>query len=509
MSDAQDPVILRPGETCWRIERAGRLSVIVDAARYFSALRSAVRQARHSVFMIGWEFDTRISLDPEATDDDVPHRLGKLLSWAVRHNPDLRIYMLEWDIGMIRTLGRGSTPLRLADWVTGSRITLKLDHAHPSGAAHHQKIVVIDDAVAFCGGIDTTADRWDTPEHPDSSEFRRRPTTGRRYGPWHDATVAVDGAAARALGELARERWKRATGKEIPSPPQGPAEWPEDLQVTLHDVDVAISRTAPEYGGREAVHEIEALYLAIIAATRRSLYIESQYFASRKLAEAIAKRLREPDGPEVVVVNPETADGWLEEEVMGSSRARLLKLIRKADRHGRFRLYTPVAEQGTPIYVHAKVVVMDDRLLRVGSSNLNNRSMGMDTECDLSVEARPDTPGQADLRRRIAGLRNAFVAEHLGVGVAEVEAALARTSQSLIGAIELLRDSGRSLVPFEPPEFNDVEDAAFAESDLLDPERPARRWRPFRPGHLFTGVMGRMRRRRGGKGAHETRPSAP
>ncbi len=72
MNDASGPPILRPGETCWRRERANRLSVIIDAARYFAALRSAVRQARHSVMMIGWEFDTRISLDPRAQDDAIP-----------------------------------------------------------------------------------------------------------------------------------------------------------------------------------------------------------------------------------------------------------------------------------------------------------------------------------------------------------------------------------------------------------------------------------------------------
>jgi phospholipase D1/2 len=395
--------------------------------------------------------------------------------------------------------------LRIVDWLAASRINLKLDHAHPAGTAHHQKIVVIDDVLAFCGGIDATADRWDTRDHADSSELRRRPTTGRHYGPWHDATVAVDGDAARALGQLARERWKRATGKDMPRPPPCPTKWPEDLPVTLHDVDVAISRTAPAYGGRDAVHEIEALYLAIIAATRRSLYIESQYFASRKLAEAIADRLREPDGPEIVVVNPESADGWLEEEVMGSSRARLLDMIRKADRHERFRMYTPVAEGGTPIYVHAKIVVMDDRLLRVGSSNLNNRSLGSDTECDLSVEARPDAPEDADLRRRITRLRNDLLAEHLDVAVADVEAALASDSATLIGAIESLRGEGRTLAPFEPPDLNGIEDNVLGESDLLDPERPAHRWRPFRAGRILSAAVGMFRRGRRADGAGSSR----
>jgi phospholipase D1/2 len=458
------------------------MSVIVDAAPYFAALREAVRHARHSVIMIGWQFDTRISLDPRKTDGPLPHRLGQFLSWAVRQNPDLRIRLLEWDTGMVRALGRGTTPLRIADWIGGRRIRLKLDHAHPAGAAHHQKIVVVDDTLAFCGGIDATADRWDTREHRDDHPLRRRPTTGRRYGPWHDATVALDGAAARALGELARTRWKRATGEDFPPPPRIAPLWPANLVPTFEDVDVAISRTAPGYGGRDPVHEIEALYLAIIAATRRSLYVESQYFASRRIAEAIAVRLREPDGPEIVVVNPEAADGWLEEEVMGSSRARLLRMMAEADCDGRFRMYTPVAQGGTAIYVHAKVVVMDDRLLRVGSSNLNNRSLGLDTECDLSIEARP---GDTDLRRRIVSLRDDLVAEHLGVEPRAVTAAITAAGGSLIGAIETLRGPGRSLVPFSPPDLNAVEDKVLRESDLLDPERPAHRWRPFRPTRLW------------------------
>jgi len=471
--------ILRPGETCWRIAHADRMSVIVDAAPYFATLHAALQQARHNVIMIGWEFDTRISLVPQDEDGGTPTKLGKFLNWVVRENPDLNIHLLEWDIGMVQVLGRGSTPLRIANWLFDRQIHLKLDHAHPTAAAHHQKIVVIDDALAFCGGIDATTDRWDTHEHLDDHPLRKRPTTGRRYGPWHDAAVAVDGDAARALGDLARDRWERATGDRLDPPPAVAPIWPQALLPTFEDIDVAISRTAPAYEGHGAVHEIEALYLSIIAAARRSLYIESQYFASRKIAEAIAARLREPDGPEVIIVNPETANGWLEEETMGSSRARLLALIREADHADRFRLYTPVARKGTPIYVHAKIVVMDDRLLRVGSSNLNNRSLGMDTECDVAVEAQADGPQDLDRRRRIAKLRHDLVAEHLDVEPEDVETAVDRANGSLIGAIEALRGSGKTLIPFSPPDLDMVEREVLGENDLLDPERPARRWRPF------------------------------
>ncbi|MES2844737.1 MAG: phospholipase D-like domain-containing protein [Pseudomonadota bacterium] len=477
--------ILRPGDTCWRIERADRLAVIVDAADYFRTIRTAIRQARRSVILIGWDFDTRVLLDPDDTSSDVPSPLGKFLDWAVKRNPDLHIYILKWDLGMLQTLGRGSTPLKIFDWMTSNRVHFKLDHAHPSGAAHHQKVVVIDDTLAFCGGIDITADRWDTRDHRDNDPNRVRPTTKRSYDPWHDVTTAVDGNAARALGDLARERWKHATGDDLDPPSALSPIWPESLNPTLTNVDVAISRTVPEYGDRAAVHEIEKLYLAAIGAAKRTIYFESQYFASRKIAQAMADRLREPDGPEIVIINPESAGGWLEEEVMGSSRARMLKVIQDADLHQRFRIYTPVTQGRKPIYVHAKVLVVDDRLLRVGSSNLNNRSLGFDTECDLSVEADPDNAAHTDLSARITALRNDLLAEHLGVGTSDVETAVNASAGSLITSIDALCSDNRSLVLFHPPDLNPVEDALLAENNLLDPERPSHRWRAFHPVNLL------------------------
>lgn len=471
--------VLRPGVTCWRIENAKRLSVIVDAAEYFLVLHDVMQRAQHSIIMIGWEFDTRIDLKPREDAEDVPHRLGKFLSWLVGRCPDLDIYLLQWDVGLLATLGRGSTPLRLADWLIGRQIHMKLDHAHPSGATHHQKIIVIDDTLAFCGGIDATADRWDTPAHQEDSPFRVRPTSKRPYGPWHDATTAVDGDAARALGKLARTRWKTATGDKIPPTPAVPPIWPKNLDPMLNDISVAISRTAPAHAGQKEIHEIEALYLAIIKAAHHKLYFESQYFASRVLAEAIAARLAEPDGPEFVVINPASAKGWLEEKAMGSARARLLALVRKADIHGRFKLYTPVASARTPIYVHAKIVIMDDMLMRVGSSNLNNRSLGLDTECDLAVEVTPGMENESEVKRRIAGLRNALLSEHLDVPENIVARAIAAANGSLIAAIETLRGDGRSLLSFEPPDFGIVADDILRENDLLDPERPSHRWRYF------------------------------
>jgi phosphatidylserine/phosphatidylglycerophosphate/cardiolipin synthase-like enzyme len=458
--------ILKPGETCWRIEPARRLAVIVDAADYFRLVKAAMLKARHSIMLIGWDFDTRIAFEPDGQTLEGPNRLGDFISWLPKQRAELNLYLLKWDLGMVQALGRGMTPVFILNWMTSSRVRLRLDGAHPVGAAHHQKIVVIDDALAVCGGIDMTVDRWDTRGHLDGDPRRAKPG-GKLYGPWHDATIMVEGAVAQALGELARERWRKATQERLPAPPRGLEAWPDDLEPTLTGVDVAIARTFPGTDDDDEVREIEALYLRAIGAASLTIYLESQYLASRTIAEALAARLGESEGPEIVIVLPQSADGWLEQKAMDGARRKLLHLLWRADNHGRLGVYYPVTASGEAIYVHAKIMIVDDRLLRVGSSNINNRSMGFDTECDLAVEA-DDSAEQAGLRETISSIRRDLVCEHLGVDEDRLVAAL-DGSGSLLTAIESLRGEGRTLGKFEAGDVEE-DDSVLAENELVDPE---------------------------------------
>lgn len=459
-----DPLLV-PGDTCWRIERANRFALIVDAEDYYKAVKAAMLNARYSVMLVGWDFDTRIELEPEGATIEGPNKLGPFLKWVADRRPDVEIRLLKWNLGVIETLLRGETPLYILQWMSRKNITLELDGAHPPLASHHQKVVVIDDALAFCGGIDMTQGRWDTREHRENDPSRKSPW-GRQLPPWHDATTCVNGPAARALGDLARDRWLRATGETLETPDHDDDPWPKELKSTLTDVDVAIARTVAAYGDHGQVNEIEELYLAAIARAERTIYIESQYFASREIAEAVMARLREPNGPEIVILNPESQDGWLEEATMGAARVKLLEHVKRADVRNRFRIYYPVARGGEPIYVHAKVMIVDDELLRVGSSNLNNRSMGFDTECDLAIEAR----GDEGLKREILNVRHDLLAEHLGATADEVAAKVEEIG-SLIAAIEALSTTGRRLVELPIRELGEVEEA-LSETDLVDPERP-------------------------------------
>ena len=454
------------GRNCWRIETADRAALVVDAADYFHHARKAMLKAEKQILLIGWDFDTRIFLDDG--EDEAPTELGRFVSWLARNRPEVCIYILRWDWGAAKLLARGSTIFRLLNWARTKTITFKLDGAHPHGASHHQKIVVIDDRLAFCGGIDMTATRWDTREHLDHDDRRKRPTTGRRYQPWHDATMAVTGGAARALGDLARERWKTAGGEPIDPPKVSGELWPDELDPQFVGAKIAVARTRGEYKDVPEVREIEALYLDMIAAAKRYIYFENQFFASRVIAEAVAKRLEEPNGPEFVIVNPKIVDGWVEEEVMTPARAELLTLLRQADRHGRLRVYTPVTRDGCDIYVHSKIGIVDDRLLRVGSANLNNRSMGLDSECDLLLDTA--LPGNAGAGEQISARLHDLLGEHLGVAPDAVARAMAK-SASLIAVIEDLRGSGRSLVPLNVEQPNAIE-AVVAETEAMDPERP-------------------------------------
>lgn len=460
--------ILVPGETCQRIETAERVRIIVDGKDYFRAVKQTMLNAQKTIMMVGWDFDTRIEFEPDGQTLEGPNQLGDFLSWMSREREHVELYMLKWNMGAMQSILRGMVPIALTPMRFHSNFHFKLDGTHPVGAAHHSKIIVIDDQLAFCGGIDMTAGRWDTCEHLDEQPCRALPGHDEIQKPWHDATVAVSGPVACALGDLARERWLRATGNKL-APPQCDNDpvWP-DIETTFENVPVAIARTYPDYQDFDEVREIEALYLKVIANARRTLYIESQYLASPKLVEAICARLQEEDGPEIILVLPRNAEGWLRQKAMDGARVRMLEHIWAHDPHGRFAAYYPVTASEQPIYVHAKILVMDEGLIRVGSSNLNNRSMGFDTECDVIVEAAQcDDPER--ISQIIADKRDALIAEHLGIDESALRAAVEEQRGSFIRAIETLRGGGRSLRRFRDHKVEDEENL-LAENEFADPE---------------------------------------
>jgi phosphatidylserine/phosphatidylglycerophosphate/cardiolipin synthase-like enzyme/uncharacterized membrane protein YdjX (TVP38/TMEM64 family) len=461
------PRILRTGHNVWRVERARRAAVLVDGAAFFSAVRAAFLEAQRSIFIVGWDIDSRTELRgaDDVADDGYPSGFADFLAALVKARPQLKVHLLLWDYSLLYAGERELLPRLSLGWQTPRQIHLCLDNAVPFGCSQHQKIIVIDDAVALSGGLDVTIRRWDTSRHR-LDEGARVDPSGRPYRPFHDVQMMVDGPAAHALARLARERWCRVdTGEPTVEPIGDP--WPGIVAPDFVDVEVGIARTHPAYDGEGGVREAEALFHASIDAAEQSIYIENQFVTSPLIARRLARRLRHQPALEVVIVAPRSHDAWVERRTMRNGRIRFWRTLRAAG-GGRVRLVYPAVEQGgrvTDTMIHSKVMVIDDRFLRIGSANLNNRSMGADTECDLAIEAGSDAE-----RAAIRSVRDRLLGEHCGVEADAVAVELARHG-SLVRAADTLANDGHSLRAIDDGKPDGSFVAALAER-IADPIRP-------------------------------------
>lgn len=479
-SDAGEPLaLLRPGHNVWRIAHAARFSMLVDAAAYFRALREALCRAKHSIFILAWDIDSRMKLVPSGAGDGYPEPLGDFLHAIVSERPALRAYVLNWDFMMLYQMEREWMPAVKLGWRTHRRLAFCMDGAHPAGSCHHQKIVVIDDALAFVGGLDLTRSRWDTPEHRPDDPNRLDPD-GKRYAAFHDVQAMVEGEVALALGELCRDRWRQATGQQAINAARthdGKADadlWPDSVDADITDVEIGISRTLPAYLNQPACHELLHLHQDIIRQSQHSLYIENQYFTSGALGAELAARMSQPEGPDILIVSPRRQSGWLEEATMGVLRSRLHARLSAMDAQGRYRLVCPHVPGLTEVClnVHSKVLVMDGRLLLIGSANLSNRSMACDTECGLCLDSTGSPEEQTRIREAIIRMQARLLAEHLGQPLSTVLTSLACCpGRRFLATLETLNTQERQLIAFDPTTLPEL-DALIPRHALFDPERP-------------------------------------
>ncbi len=453
------PRLLTPGVTCWRHLPSRRFSVLVDAHDYYAALAAVLGEARQHIMICGWDFDSSICLDPEVEGSLT---LGETLRQRVEAVPDLHVYLLVWRGSIFYGDSAEFPNLYGARWRDHERIHVVYDDCHPLGGSHHQKIVCLDDNLAFAGGIDLTRKRWDDTSH---SRAHCRRCTGENYDPVHDVQAVFDGQAAQAMAELFRQRWHCNTGESLRPLPLRRSFWPPGVRPAVRDARLGVLRTQPAYGEQVEAREIEAFNLAALRAARRIVYIEAQYFALPEIAEVLTVSLERDHGPEIIIVANRRSSGLIEHYVMAQKRDVLFARMRRANRHGRLRLYHPVDVEETEyeIHVHSKLMIVDDCWMRVGSSNLNSRSMGLDSECDVVLEAETEAA-----RNAIVQLRSGLLAEHLGVSPARLAATLA-TTRSLNRTIDRLNHGPRRLRPYLDEAARET--IPFGES-LLDPPRP-------------------------------------
>ncbi|MET0674893.1 MAG: phospholipase, partial [Bradyrhizobium sp.] len=309
----QSSSILIPGDTVWRRCKAGRLAILNDAAAYFSALRQALLLATEQVYILGWDTHslTRLVGPSGKADDDYPEELGAFLKALLNARPELRINILSWNFPALYAAEREWNSTARFTEHAPDRLRFCFDSSLPLGSAQHQKIVVIDGAIAFSGGLDLTIRRWDTSAHKACDPLRTDPD-GKPYPPFHDVQCMVDGEAAAGLAELAERRW-RAAGCTVEKTAAVTGErWPASVPVQSRAMTTGIARTEIATATETGVNEVARLFAASINAADRFIYIENQFTSAIDIAHLLAQRMLDVPQLRVLIVTPKLHSSWFE-----------------------------------------------------------------------------------------------------------------------------------------------------------------------------------------------------
>lgn len=432
--------LLVEGKNCWKRAVAKRAGLLVDAQAYFAAFKEAAWQARRRIAILAWDIHPYLELhNPFCPGHD---RLLEFMEDLLNKRKDLHIYIAYWPAAVIFKAERERESELPRLFSRHPRLHFAVSRHHPPGAGNHEKLVVIDDSLAFVGGLDLARDRWDTPEHRAYHPQRINPL-GSHFRPFHDLQLVFDGDAASVAGEYFRERWKLIHHRQLNALPLREFSWPSHWPKHFSDISVGFSRTLPKFEDEPGKREIEALYLDAIASATKTIYIECEYLSSEEVTRALCATLRKETGPEIILIGPKQGTSWVEETTMGTLRSRCIEELRAADRFDRFAAYYPVVPNigDDFVSVHSKLMVVDDRLLHIGSSNLSNRSLGVDSEYDITLEAQG--------RESFSEVIYELLGEHLGVSSGTVRFCH-REAGSLLEAIQRLQHGERTLETLEP-----------------------------------------------------------
>jgi len=361
----------RPADDWWAAgepaPRAGTtLEVLIDGAEALPAIAEAIAGARHSVRIAGWHLAPHFELVRESP----PVVLGSLLAATVARGVDVRV--LLWSGAPVPAFHptRKEVAADVETLVRQTGIRCVTDpHQHPVHC-HHEKLIVIDDELAFVGGIDLTdydGDRFDHGHHP-----------ARRRKGWHDVATRLRGPAVADVADHFRLRWREVTGESIAA---GPV--PEPI---AGGSTVQVVRTVAETMYDAVPHgdfRILESYLRALRGARRLVYLENQFLWSPEVVRILVDKLQRPpsDDFRLVVLLPAKANNGQDD-----TQGQLSVLAAADDGHERFLACTIrglTDGREDPVYVHAKVGIVDDRWLTVGSANLNAHSLFNDTEMNV------------------------------------------------------------------------------------------------------------------------------
>ncbi len=442
----------------WRVHPQTRAGILIDARDYYRAFYEVARQARRSILLLGWQFDSDVQLvrgedlPPDTAPEDVT--LLEFLDDLCAERPELEVRVLAWDHSLFFSLEREMLQKLAFALRTSKNFFFETDSTVSEYGAHHQKVAVVDGRIGFVGSNDIAQDRWDTSAHRCGDPLRVG-RTGQACKPYHEVQAALTGPAARSLVDLFVERWGDATGETLdPEALVAPSDAPFPTRVTfpMPEASVGLYRQLPHRLGRPPVREAKDLFVDMIRTAERLLYVETQYLTSEVIRDALLARLADPTrGPlDVVVMLPQRPEALKEELAIGATQAEVVAELTEAaaaagHRLGIYNVCVPQEEEGEGLYVyiHSKLLIADDRALTLGSANLNNRSMSLDSELNAAWMAETDDEPVA---RAIRALRARLLSEHVGLGAedgAEVDEALF-APEGLVARLDALARSRHS-----------------------------------------------------------------
>lgn len=443
------------------------MAVLNDAAAYFAALRETLLEAQDLVYIVGWDVhsETRLVGASGRADDGLPEQLGPFLRALVQRRPTLRVNILTWDFVSFYASEREWNSAAKFTAETDGRVRFHLDSTLPFGSAQHQKIVCVDGSLAFVGGLDLTIRRWDTSDHRADHASRCDPQ-GKPYLPFHDVQCMVDGDAATLLFELAEARWRAAGQPRHDRGALKSVRWPANVPVEAEHLPVGIARTEVVCPAGSTIREVERSLIAAIGSATSFIYIENQFTSATKIARELAEQMRRAPSLRALVVAPKLHSSWLESQAMQNGRGAFIDCFGAAGVADRIRFLYPVSRSGdteVAVMVHSKLMIVDDRILRIGSANLNNRSMGADSECDLIFEAASE-----EHRDFIASVRHRLIAHFCGLE----EQTLAQNEDRLLALLDDLSKGDRTKTLRKVESSGLTSTLATMVQPVADPERP-------------------------------------
>lgn len=468
--------IFRPEVNCRAVATADYAAPLVDCVNYYKALHEAISVAQHSVFVFGWDIDGRIKLLRDGSSKTP--RLFDLVCARAAANPQVQFYLNRWDYSLFMAKDREAYGSWRWRHRTPPNVHYCLDGATPTGASHHQKIILVDDEVAFCGGMDIAQDRFDSREHRPSNHVRidQGPLDGdfHCFEPYHDTQMVMTGDIVKQFSQIARERWLRGCGaesipiREVDNLRQLPAAWPQSVEPVFRNVRMAVSETLPRWDNVPLTEHIEQLYIDMINRAERFIYMENQFLVHKGIAHALNQRLREKPLLRVLMVSCYDPRGQMEKKAMWHGRVLFRDIIESggvAERVTMASVFTRSKGKQAPVRMHSKLMIVDDGYLRIGSSNINNRSMYMDTECDVVIEAQNDAT-----RESIIALRNDLIREHTGREIDDIHHII-ESGQMPSEFLNYLTHSFQHLRKIDDGQYRYERFTAFARA-VADPVKP-------------------------------------